>query len=48
MPCMVLWRPEALDYRVISLQRLGVDLPLNRPIWDSNLRPPASESPPFC
>ena len=27
----------------ISLQRLGVDLPVLRPVWNSNPRPPASE-----
>jgi len=27
----------------LSLQRLGVHLPLNRPVWDFNPRPPASE-----
>ena len=31
-----------------SLQRLGVDLPLTRPVWDSNLGPPASESRPLA
>ena len=31
----------------LSLQALGVDLPVTRPVWDSNLRPPASESRPF-
>ena len=30
-----------------SLQRLGVDLPLIPPVWESNLGPPASESRPF-
>ena len=28
----------------LSRQRLGIDLTLTRPVWDSNLRPPASES----
>ena len=33
----------------LSLQRLGVGLPLARPVWDSNLgRPAASESRPLC
>ena len=27
-----------------SLQSLGVDLPITRPVWDSNPRPPASET----
>ena len=27
----------------LSLQRLGVGLPVTRPAWDSNLGPPASE-----
>lgn len=27
-----------------SLQRLGGDLPVTRPVWDSNSRPPTSES----
>ena len=36
------WRP--LIAGCLFLQRLGVDLPLNRPVWDSNPRPPASES----
>ena len=30
----------------VSLQRLGFDLHVNCPAWDSNLRPPASESRP--
>ena len=42
-------QPTQLCLRAIApawffLQRLGVDLPLTRPVWDSNLRPPASES----
>ena len=32
----------------LSLRRLGVDLPVTRPVWDWNRRPPASESPSFC
>ena len=45
LPCVVLGRPEALGCRVpLSLQRLGVDLSITPPVWDSNLRPPASES----
>ena len=28
----------------LSLQRLGVDVPLPRPVWESNLGPPASGS----
>ena len=32
----------------LSLQRLIMDLPLTRPVRDSNLGPPASESRPFC
>ena len=28
----------------LSLQRLGIDVPVTRPAWDLNLRPPASES----
>ena len=31
----------------LSLQRLGVDSPVTHPAWDSNLRPPASESRPI-
>ena len=30
------------------LRRLGVDLPVTRPVWDSNLKPPASESRSFA
>ena len=30
MPCEVLWRPEALDCRLLILQRLGMDLPVTR------------------
>ena len=36
------WRP--LIAGSLSLQRLGVDLPLTRPVWDSNLGPLAPES----
>ena len=28
----------------LSLQGLGMDLPITRPVWDSNPRPPASET----
>ena len=28
----------------LSLQHLGLHLPVTRPVWDSNLGPPASES----
>ena len=28
----------------VSLQRIGMNLPVARPVWDSNPRPPASES----
>ena len=31
----------------LSLQRPGIDLPVTRPAWGSNLRPPASESRPL-
>ena len=31
----------------LSIQRLGIDLPVTCPAWDSNLRPPASESRPL-
>ena len=27
----------------LPLQRLVMDFPLNRPVWDSNPRPPAPE-----
>ena len=27
----------------LSLHRLGMDLPVTRTVWDSSLRPPASE-----
>ena len=30
------------------LSRPGMDLPLTRPVWDSSLRPPASQSRFFC
>ena len=44
LPCVVLWRPEALDCRVLYPSRgFGVGLPVTRPAWDSNLGPPASE-----
>eukprot|EP00919_Chromeraceae_sp_WS-2016_P007773 GHVR01018343.1.p1 GENE.GHVR01018343.1~~GHVR01018343.1.p1 ORF type:complete len:125 (-),score=2.15 GHVR01018343.1:85-459(-) len=42
MPCEVLWRPVIADR--LSLQRLRVDLPVTRPVWDSNLGPPASNN----
>ena len=32
----------------LSLQRLGIGLPVTCPVWDSNLRPPAFESRSFC
>ena len=44
MPCVVLRRPEALECRGFSLHRLGVDLPVTRTVWDSNLGPPATEN----
>ena len=31
-----------------SLQRLGMALPVTRPVWDANLGPPASESRPLA
>ena len=31
----------------LSLQRLRTDLPVTRPAWEWNLRPPASESRPL-
>ena len=43
-PCVVLWRPEALIAGCLSLQRLGMDIPITRPVWGSNPGPPASES----
>ena len=44
MPYVVLWRPEALIAGCSSLQRLGVDSLVTRPVWDSNLGPHSSES----
>ena len=32
---------------ILSLRRLGIHLPVTRPLWDLNLRPPASESQSF-
>ena len=36
--------PRPLIAGCSSLQGLGVDVPVTRPVWDSNLGPPASES----
>ena len=32
---------------LLSLQRIGMDLPVTRPVWDSKLGPPDSESRPL-
>ena len=45
MPCVVLWRPEALDCRALIPPETCK--PVTRQFWDSNLRPPASESRSF-
>ena len=41
MSCVVLRRPSIAGR--LSLQRLGMNLPLTHPVWDSNPRPLASE-----
>ena len=47
MPCMVLWRLEALDCRVQIPPDFGWFYPKTRPVRDSNPRPPAPESQTF-
>ena len=47
-PCVVLWRPEALDSRMLLPPEAWNWLPVTRPVWDSNPGPPASESRPFA
>ena len=39
--------PRPLIAGCLSLQRLGVDLPVTRTVWDSKPRPPASEGSPL-
>jgi len=43
LPCVMLWRPQALDCRALIPPEAWSWLTHNPPAWDPNLGPPASE-----